>query len=153
MATITDTDLRILSPAFRNGEDIPSKYTCDGENVNPSLEIKGFPRQTETLAIIVEDPDTGHGVFDHWLVWNIRPDESIKENDVPGVYGRNGFGKNGYGGPCPPKGKHRYFFHVYALDAELNLPPGSSKKDLLDAMQGHILTKTELMGLYQQKNK
>ena len=153
MATITDTDLRILSPAFRNGEDIPSKYTCDGENVNPSLEIKGLPRQTETLAIIVEDPDTGHGVFDHWLVWNIQPNETIKEIDVPGVYGRNSFGNNGYGGPCPPKGKHRYFFHVYALDAELNLPPGSSKKDMEDAMQGHILAVAELMGLYQQKSK
>jgi len=153
MATLTDTYLRILSPAFRNGEDIPSKYTCDGENVNPPLEIKGLPRQTKTVAIIVEDPDTGHGVFDHWLVWNIRPNEAVKENDVPGVYGRNGFGKNGYGGPCPPTGKHRYFFHVYALDTELNLPPGSSKKDMQDAMQGHILAKAELMGLYQQKSK
>jgi len=150
MATITETIFQLLSPAFKDGEDIPRKFSCEGENVNPSLEIKGLPRQTQVLALIVEDPDTGHGVFDHWLVWNIHPNESIKENDVPGVYGRNGFGKNGYGGPCPPQGKHRYFFYIYALDAELDLPPGSTKKELKDAMRGHILATAELMGYYQK---
>jgi Raf kinase inhibitor-like YbhB/YbcL family protein len=150
MATTTETALKLLSPAFRDGEDIPRKYTCEGENVNPALEIAGLPRQTRTLALIVEDPDTGHGVFDHWLVWNIHPNEPIRENDVPGVYGRNGFGKNGYGGPCPPQGKHRYFFHVYALDGELDLPPGSTKKELQAAMQGHILATADLMGQYQK---
>jgi Raf kinase inhibitor-like YbhB/YbcL family protein len=150
MATLTDTKLKVTSPAFRQGEDIPGKYTCEGVDVNPSLEIKGLPLNTQTLAIIVEDPDTGHGVFDHWLVWNIFPNEAIKEGHVPGVYGRNSFGKNGYGGPCPPTGKHRYFFHIYALDAELILPPGSSKKELQDTMQGHILASADLMGYYQK---
>ncbi|HVW62102.1 MAG TPA: YbhB/YbcL family Raf kinase inhibitor-like protein [Puia sp.] len=150
MATVTDVGLKLQSPAFKDGEDIPRRFTCEGENVNPSLEITGLPRQTRTLALIVEDPDTGHGVFDHWLVWNIQPNETIRENNVPGVYGRNGFGKNGYGGPCPPQGKHRYFFHIYALDGELDLPPGSSKKELQAAMQGHILATADLMGQYEK---
>jgi len=150
MTTATETGLKLLSSAFKDGGDIPRKYTCEGEQVNPSLEIQGVPRQTQTLALIVEDPDTGHGVFDHWLVWNIRPNEPIRENDVPGVYGRNGFGRNGYGAPCPPQGKHRYFFHIYALDAELNLPPGSTKKELQSAMQGHILATADLMGQYEK---
>jgi len=153
MATTTEIELKLLSPAFKDGGDIPRKYSCEGENINPSLEVKGLPRQTQTLALMMEDPDTGHCVFDHWLVWNIPPNEAIRENDVPGVYGRNGFGNNGYGGPCPPQGKHRYFFHVYALDTELNLPPGSTKKELQDAMQGHILATAELMGHYQKSSK
>ena len=151
MDAVTDIELKLMSPAFKDGGDIPQRYSCEGENVNPPLEIKGMPRQTQTLALLVEDPDTGHGVFDHWLVWNIHPNELIRENDVPGVYGRNGFGKNGYGGPCPPQGKHRYFFHVYALDTELNLPPGSTKRELQDAMHGHILAVAELMGYYQKR--
>lgn len=150
MSTTTDIQLQLTSTAFNQGGDIPRKYTCEGDNINPPLECKGMPRQTAVWALITEDPDTGHGVFDHWLVWNIRPNETIKENDVPGIYGRNSFGKNGYGGPCPPTGRHRYFFHVYALDKELDLPPGSTKQELQNAMQGHILATAELMGHYEK---
>jgi Raf kinase inhibitor-like YbhB/YbcL family protein len=82
----------------------------DQEDINPPLEIEGFPFETRTLAIIVKDPDTLHGVFVHWLAWNIPPNKPIAENSVPGVSGLNGFGKIGYGGPCPPSGSHRYFF-------------------------------------------
>jgi Raf kinase inhibitor-like YbhB/YbcL family protein len=112
MATETATGLMVSSTAFSNGGHIPKKYTCEGQNVNPPLEIKGFPKDTKTLAIIVEDPDAPHRVFDHWLVWNISPNEPIAENSVPGISGRNSFGKKGYGGPCPPSGSHRYFFRV-----------------------------------------
>lgn len=152
MATVTDTQLMVTSAAFRQGEYIPLKYSCEGENVNPPLEIAGFPPETKTLAIIMEDPDTEHGVFDHWLVWNIPPDRPVEENNAPGVYGNNYFGNRGYGGPCPPMRKHRYFFYVYALDAELDLPPGSSKAALKRAMEGHILGVGELMGYYMKRS-
>jgi Raf kinase inhibitor-like YbhB/YbcL family protein len=150
MATLTETALTVMSTAFREGGDIPMKYSCEGENINPPLDIKGLPSGTKTLAIITEDPDTGHGVFDHWLVWNIPPNKPVEENNAPGVYGKNDFGNRGYGGPCPPKGKHRYFFYVYALDAELDLPPGSTKAALKRAMEGHILAVGELMGYYMK---
>src|SRR6476620_2523437 len=89
--------------------------------------------------------------FDHWLVWNIPPNEPIDENSVPGISGRNGFGKTGYGGPCPPSGSHRYFFRVYALDIRLDLKAGSDKKALQDAMKNHVLASGELMARYQKK--
>ena len=150
MSALTETALKVRSTAFREGGDIPLKYSCEGENVNPPLEIEGSPSGTKTLAVITEDPDTGHGIFDHWLVWNIPPGKPIEENNAPGVYGKNDFGNRGYGGPCPPTGKHRYFFYVYALDTELDLPPGSTKAALKRAMEGHILAVGELMGYYMK---
>ena len=140
----------VKSTAFAQGGDIPIKYTCEGENVSPPLEISGLPDGTKTLAIITEDPDTGHGTYDHWLVWNIPPERPREENNVIGDYGKNDFGNRGYGGPCPPTGKHRYFFYVYALDAKLDLPPGSTKAALKRAMEGHILGMGELMGYYMK---
>jgi Raf kinase inhibitor-like YbhB/YbcL family protein len=153
MATTTKNSLIVNSVAFSAGGHIPAKYSCEGEDINPPLEITGFPEGTKTLAIIVEDPDAPRGTFDHWLVWNIPPNEPIDENSARGISGRNGFGKTGYGGPCPPSGSHRYFFRVYALDTQLSLSAGSDKKALQDAMKDHILASGELMARYQKKGQ
>lgn len=142
--------LTVISPAFGYGGDIPRRYACEGKNINPSLSVEGFPSNTRSLALIVEDPDAPKGTFDHWLVWDIPPNEAIAEGSVPGVSGRNGFGKTGYGGPCPPSGRHRYFFRVYALDTFLELSSGSGKEALIQAMEGHILASGELMGYYHK---
>ncbi len=150
MATTTAT-LKVLSTAFSHKGHIPPLYTCEGEDINPPIEVNNIPEGTKTLALIVEDPDASRGVFDHWLVWNISPNEAIAERTNPGISGANSFGKTGYGGPCPPSGAHRYFFKVYALDAKLDLLAGADKKALQDAMEGHILAKGVLMGIYQKK--
>lgn len=151
MTTKTETGLLVESVAFCQGGEIPKKYSCEGENINPPIEVKGFSEKTQTLAIILEDPDAPRGIFDHWLVWNILIHEQpIAENSILGVNGRNSFGKNGYDGPCPPTGAHRYFFRVYALDTSLNLPEGSDKKALKAAMQNHILETGELMAYYKK---
>jgi Raf kinase inhibitor-like YbhB/YbcL family protein len=91
-------------------------------------------------------------VYDHWIVWNIPPNEPIAENNVPGINGTNSFGAEGYGGPCPPSGSHRYFFKVYAIDTQLDLPQGSNKKALQQAMQGHVLAFGELMARYKKSS-
>jgi hypothetical protein len=144
-------ELIIKSSAFANNGLIPTKYTCDGEGVNPPLSIEGIPKGTQSLALTVDDPDAPMGTWDHWVVWNMLPSNEIKENAVPGVEGMNDFRKHSYGGPCPPSGTHRYFFKVYALDMRLNLNPNSRKKDLEKAMQGHILAKGETIGRYSRK--
>jgi len=144
-------ELRITSPAFENKGSIPSKYTCDGRNVNPPLRIEDMPKETQSLVLIVDDPDAPAGTFDHWIVWNIPPTERIEENSVPGTEGLNDLRKHSYGGPCPPSGTHRYFFKVYALDTKLSLNPNSRKRDLEKAMTGHILAKGELIGLYRRR--
>lgn len=150
MTVKTKTELTINSVAFSQDGHIPKKYSCEGENINPPLEVKGIPEGTKTLAIIMEDPDTKQGVFDHWLVWNIPTNEPIAENSVPGISGNNSYNKTGYAAPCPPSGSHRYFFKVYALDASLDLPVGSNKQELQQAMQGHILASGEIMGHYKK---
>ena len=142
--------LKLISTVFSHNGHIPPQYTCEGKNINPPLIVANIPDGTKTLALIVEDPDAPRGTFDHWIVWNISPNEAIAENSNPGISGINGFGKNGYGGPCPPSGEHRYFFRVFALDDELNLLTGSKKEHLLDAMKGHILATAELIGVYQK---
>jgi len=143
-------ELSVSSSAFENNKLIPSKYTCDGEDVNPPLTIEGVPDGTKSLVLIVDDPDAPMGTFDHWVVWNIPPTSKIEENAVPGTEGVNDFRKRSYGGPCPPYGTHRYFFKVYALDTKLDLSPNSRKKDVEKAMQGHVLAKGELIGLYRR---
>jgi Raf kinase inhibitor-like YbhB/YbcL family protein len=150
MSVATDVSLHVVSTAFSQDGHIPKKYACEGEDVNPPLQISNLPPKTKTLAVIVEDPDAPKGIFDHWVVWNIVPSEPIAENSVPGTNGVNSFGSEGYRGPCPPSGSHRYFFKVYALDNSLDLPAGSSKKDLLQAMKGHVLGIGELMAHYQK---
>jgi Raf kinase inhibitor-like YbhB/YbcL family protein len=150
METNIIKELIINSPAFDNEGYIPAKYTCEGENVNPPLEISGVPEKTETFVLMIEDLDVQQGVFDHWIVWNIQPVKTIAENSVPGVQGRNSFGSAQYGGPCPPAGTHRYYFKLYALDTTLNLPEGSKKIQLLEAMKDHILEMNEFVGRYKK---
>lgn len=145
-------ELKVKSSAFEPNELIPRRYTCDGENVNPPLIIEEIPEGTRSLALVVDDPDAPLGTWDHWVVWNIpSASKEIRENTVPGVEGVNDFRKHSYGGPCPPSGTHRYFFKAYALDTKLNLGANSRRKDLEKAMEGHVLTKGELVGRYSRR--
>lgn len=151
---VTETIMKIESPAFKNNEMIPSKYTCDGEDINPSLRISGIPEEAASLVLVVDDPDAPGKTWVHWTVWNIDPKTSeISENSVPAgaVQGVTDFGVPGYGGPCPPSGTHRYFFKLYALDIVLNLNSSSKVGDIEKAMNGHILDNAELIGLYSRK--
>ncbi len=142
--------LRVTSSAFKSNGLIPKKYTCDGSDVNPSLHIEDLPKETESLALIVDDPDAPRGTWVHWVVWNIPPVKEIQEDSVPGIEGVNDFQRHSYGGPCPPSGTHRYFFKVYALDKKLELNQNSRKRDVEKAMEGHILAKGEIVGLYRR---
>lgn len=145
---------RLASSVFENNGSIPSKFTCDGKDVNPPLSIQGVPAGTKSLALIVDDPDAPRGMWVHWVVWNIDPKiAEIREDSVPkgAAQGMNDFRKRDYGGPCPPSGTHRYFFKLYALD---NLPdpgPKGEKTDLEKAMQGHIISQTQIIGTYKRK--
>lgn len=146
--------LKITSPAFQNNSHITSKYTCDGEDINPPLMIENCPQATKSIAIIVDDPDAPVGTWVHWVIWNIAPNvKEIKENTVPqgAVEGMNDFRKHSYGGPCPPSGTHRYFFKVYALDTVLGISPNSNKADLEKAMKGYVLAQGQIIGLYKRK--
>jgi hypothetical protein len=149
---VQESSLRLVSRAFADGGQIPQKYTCDGADINPPLSIDGVPGGTQTLVLIVDDPDAPGGVWDHWLVWNIAPDTSeISENSVPAgaIQGTNGFGNSRWGGPCPPPGPaHAYVFKLYALDAPLNLAAGARKSEVETAMTGHVLARTKLIGRY-----
>lgn len=145
-------NMKITSPAFAAGEKIPSKYTCDGENINPELVISNIPEGTKSFSLIVDDPDAS-STWLHWILWNISVDNSvIKENSVPegAVEGITDFGRTGWGGPCPPSGTHRYFFKVYALDKVLDLDEGASLNKLKDVMIGHVIESGELVGLYSR---
>jgi Raf kinase inhibitor-like YbhB/YbcL family protein len=144
-------NFEVRSVAFSHNGHIPPRFTCEGENINPPLEILNIPDGTKTLALIMEDPDAPHGTFDHWLVWNMSPNEAIAEQSNPGISGTNSFGKTGYGGPCPPSGSHRYYFKIYALDASLDLLAGANKEALQQAISGHIIAEATLMGHYQKK--
>jgi Raf kinase inhibitor-like YbhB/YbcL family protein len=148
------SELSITSPAFPHNGMIPIKYTCDGADVSPPLSIGNVPEKTGSLALIVDDPDAPMGTWVHWVVWNIAADtREIPENTVPpgALQGTNDFGKQKYGGPCPPSGTHRYFFKLYALNAPLALKAGATKAQVEEAMSGHLLGKTELVGLYRRK--
>jgi Raf kinase inhibitor-like YbhB/YbcL family protein len=143
-------DMKINSPEFENNKFIPAKFTCQGEDINPALVIEGIPRGAKSLALIMDDPDAPMGTWVHWVVYDIPIILRIDENSIPGKQGINNFGRENYGGPCPPSGTHRYFFKIYALDKELGLDEGVDKQALEKAMQGHILDKTELVGLYKK---
>jgi len=153
MAAETETSFALRSMAFSHNGHIPIKYSCEGEDINPPLEFVAVPEGAKSIALIMEDPDAPNGVFDHWITWNISPNEAIAEKTNPGISGRNSFGKTGYGGPCPPSGVHRYFFRAYALDIQLDLIAGAGKQDLLDAMSDHVIASAELMGQYSKKSK
>lgn len=150
MTIMVEKELKVESSAFKQDEFIPSKFTCDGKNINPELSIKKIPGGTKSLALIMDDPDAPRGTFDHWIIWNIPVTDKIMENSAPGVQGKNGKEESKYTGPCPPEGVHHYHFRVYALDTKLDLPPGSDKQTLLKAIDGHILATGEIVGLYKR---
>ena len=143
--------MKITSPAFQNNQLMPGKFTCEGENINPALNIDGIPDRTKSLALIMDDPDAVSGIFVHWIAFDIPIISEIKQNSIPGKQGNNTAGMKKYYGPCPPSGTHRYFFKIYALDTILNLNEGITKAQLEKAMQGHILDKAELIGLYKRR--
>ncbi|MFH1440959.1 MAG: YbhB/YbcL family Raf kinase inhibitor-like protein [Candidatus Omnitrophota bacterium] len=142
--------MRITSPVFENDGVIPVKFTCDGDDINPELIIDGPPQGAQTLALIVDDPDAPSGTWVHWLVFDIPVVSRIAENSIPGIQGVNDFGKKNYGGPCPPRDTHRYFFRIFALDKKLGLKDGINRAALEKAMWGHVLDKAELFGLYMR---
>jgi hypothetical protein len=145
--------MKITSSAFQQGGNIPSKFTCDGANTSPPLQISDVPSEAKGLVLIVDDPDAPSGLFTHWTAWNISPQTStVAEGSTPkGVHGTNDFGKSGYGGPCPPSGTHRYYFKIFALDRELDLPAGAKRGQLDAAMKGHVVAQGELMGRYARR--
>ncbi|MFB6226253.1 MAG: YbhB/YbcL family Raf kinase inhibitor-like protein [Candidatus Paceibacteria bacterium] len=146
--------MQLSSPAFNHEGEIPPKYTCDGEDINPRLKIDNIPDRAKSLALIVDDPDAPGGTFTHWTMWNIDTDiESIEEDSVPegAIQGGTDFGDTGYGGPCPPSGTHRYFFKLYALGEEVNLNSGASKSDLESAIKERVVDSAELMGQYSRE--
>lgn len=153
----TNMNLTLKSSAFNENGLIPAKHTCDGENINPMLEIKNVPAGTKSLVLIIDDPNATGGItWDHWIVYNIKPDtQYIEEDTIPdnALQGKNSFGKENYGGPCPPHGSkpHRYMFKLYALDINLSNAPDLTKSEIEKIIEGHILERTTLTGLYQRK--
>ncbi len=153
-------EIKIHSSAFKNGEFIPSKYTCEGSNISPELNWTVNANGIKSFAIILSDPDAPGGDFVHWVIFNIPANfKELHEDVTPSrnipdevMIGTNSFGHVGYGGPCPPGGKpHRYFFKIYGLDTILHhVETGATKSELLKAMKGHILAEGELMGKYQR---
>ena len=153
--------LILASPAFHQGDAIPEKYTCLGDDSSPELKWSGSPTNAQSLALLVEDPDAPGGTWVHWLVYNLPPDasglsESASSSAEPAaslpagaVQGKTSFGRAGYGGPCPPSGQHHYYFHLYALDIPLE-GQELDKAAFLKAIEGHILAQGELMGVYQK---
>jgi Raf kinase inhibitor-like YbhB/YbcL family protein len=145
--------MKITTSAFQQGGNIASKFSCDGANTSPPLQISDVPSGAKSLVLVVDDPDAPSGLFTHWTVWNIPPQTStIAEGSTPkGVQGTNDFGKSGYGGPCPPSGAHRYYFKIFALDRDLDLPFGAKRSQLDAAMKGHVIAQGQLMGRYARK--
>jgi Raf kinase inhibitor-like YbhB/YbcL family protein len=151
-AIAKEKPVKIWSPAFAENAKIPAQYTCDGQDKSPPLEIEDVPSNARSLAIIVDDPDAPAGTWVHWVLWNIDPaTKKVAAGSAPkgAREGVNDFGKNGYGGPCPPSGTHRYFFKLYALDGPLDLPAKTTKADLERAMKRHIVGQAKMIGLYR----
>jgi Raf kinase inhibitor-like YbhB/YbcL family protein len=151
--------MHLTSPAFKNGEKIGKIYTCEGEGISPPLFIEEVPKAAKSLVLIMDDPDVPAYIrkdqmFDHWVIFNMDPHTKELKAGMkpPGIEGKNSSGQNGYIGPCPPDREHRYFFKLYALDTLLKLSNDVSKKDVEEAMQGHILAEAVLMGRYEKKS-
>jgi Raf kinase inhibitor-like YbhB/YbcL family protein len=145
--------MELASSAFEAGERIPRPHSCEGEDVSPPLSWQGLPEGTRSLALIVDDPDAPSGTFTHWIAWAIDPASGgFAEGEPAPREGRNDFGEQGYRGPCPPPGHgpHRYFFRIFALEAEPDLEPGAGRDELEDAIQGRTLGGTELIGTYER---
>jgi hypothetical protein len=154
-----ESEMKITSTAFQAGETIPTRYSCDGQDISPALSWSGAPEGTRSFALILDDPDAPGGTFTHWVIFNIPAETLELEEAIPtspqlpngALQGRNNFGTIGYSGPCPPKGSlHHYHFVIYALDETLDLTAGASKAQVLNAMQGHILAQAEVIGTYQR---
>ena len=152
--------LQITSTAFSEGQPIPAKYSCEGSDISPPLKWTNVPANTKSFALVADDPDAPVGTWVHWVLYDLPPTTNALPEDVARTQyiagnakqGLNTWPRLGYGGPCPPPGKpHRYFFKLYALDRMLDLKPGATKKDLLKAMEGHVLAEGQLMGTYQRK--
>jgi len=151
---IKNIAMKLNSSVFQNNSNLPVKYTCDGQRVNPPLQISDVPKEAKSLALIFEDPDAPMGTFVHWILWNIDPKIiEIFENSIPAnaKQGTTSAGRTGYFPPCPPSGTHHYIFRLYALDTDLNLTPNVGKDNLGQAMQGHVLDSVELISLYSRK--
>lgn len=150
--------VQITSSAFKDGGMIPSKYTCDGQNISPPLSWTSVPEETKSIALTFTDPDAPGGMWVHWVIFNLPADTRELPEKVPpqktlpngARQGTNDFRKIGYGGPCPPDGTHRYYFNLYALDAEIDLQPGITESELLKAIEGSILAEGQLMGKYKR---
>jgi Raf kinase inhibitor-like YbhB/YbcL family protein len=148
--------LTVSSPDFSDGGYIPPRFTCEGQNTPPTLEISGVPAGARSLALVVEDPDAPSGTFTHWTVWNIPPGSTrISAGKLPAAVrqGTNDFGTVGYSGPCPPSGTHRYYFRISALDTALRLPLEASRQEFDAAINGHILASAEVMGRYAKTGR
>jgi Raf kinase inhibitor-like YbhB/YbcL family protein len=152
--------MQLASSAYQSGAEIPIRFTCEGENISPELSWRDAPAETESFVLTLRDPDAPKvGGFTHWVVYDIPASVGHIEQNVPkeptvsglGLQGKNDSGNVGYMGPCPPRGTHRYFARLFALDAELNLLPGVSHEDVLRAMEGHVIDRTELVGTYTRK--
>ncbi|MDM9385129.1 YbhB/YbcL family Raf kinase inhibitor-like protein [Chlorogloeopsis sp. ULAP01] len=152
-------NMKLASSVLEENDFIPAKYTCDGADISPALSWDEPPPETESFALIVDDPDAPKRTFVHWVVYDIPAKArqlseqiaTVKTLPNGGVQGKNDFGNLGYGGPCPPSGTHRYFFKLYALDKKLGLQPGATKNQIEAAMDGHILATAELVGRYQRQ--
>jgi len=151
--------MQLSSPAFKENEQIPRKYTCQGEEISPPLQIDHVPPAAKSLVLIMDDPDVpkslrSDGMWDHWILFNILPStKAIEEGKTPLCnIGMNTSNKNEYCGPCPPDREHRYFFKLYALDRMLSLPSGSTKNQVVKEMKGHILTECQMIGRYVKGN-
>ncbi|MGD9609127.1 MAG: YbhB/YbcL family Raf kinase inhibitor-like protein [Desulfovibrionaceae bacterium] len=150
--------MTLTSAAFAHEGDIPSRHTCDGDDLSPPLAFGGVPGGAKSLVLLCDDPDAPGGVWDHWVLFNLSPGTPGLPEGLPvqasypdgSMTGKNSWGRLGYGGPCPPRGAHRYYFSLYALDALLDLPAGASKKDVLVAAKGHILASATLMGRFSR---
>lgn len=147
--------MKLDSSSFENNQNIPKTYSCDGNNINPPLEISDVPQNAKSLALIMDDPDAPGGTFTHWLMWNITSDtKEILEGDWPegAEQGLNDRGELGYTGPCPPKGTHHYHFKLYALSKKLDIPPNSKKQELEREIENSLIEKSELVGTYSRGN-
>lgn len=146
-----EPQLIVTSPDFEHEGEIPSRFTCDGKDINPTLEIGQIPEGTKSIVVLMEDPDSRSATMNYWIRWNLKPTGIIEEGTTAGVRGRNSMGKTGYLGPCPAAGTHRYFFKVYALNEMLNISEESDKWAVQEAMKDHVLASGEIMGWYRRK--
>lgn len=156
--TAAGSTLTLSSTAFAHGESIPAEYSCDGQDVSPPLQWSDPPQAAQSFVLIADDPDAPGGTWVHWVVYNLPAGARSLPGSIPpeaefadgGQHGQNSWGRLAYGGPCPPGGTHRYFFKLYALDTTLELEPGASKEQVLQAMEGHVLAQGELMGTFSR---